>query len=96
MNTSRENSTATGIPSSARLGFFAVFSGREKQRGHACIARAIDKAGAIRAARSNGIQVTRTAYAEPLTVQQYAGILRGAGLKVGGIPEQMEMMTGIA
>lgn len=74
------------------LTFFAVYSGREKARGHACIARARDKAHALRCARSNGIQITRAARAEPLTVQQYAAILRGAGLKVSGVPEQMQLM----
>jgi len=76
------------------IAFFAVYSGREKSRGHACIARAKDKTEALRAARSNGITMTRTAYAEPLTVQQYAAILRAAGLKVSGVPEQMQMMEG--
>ena len=85
--------TSKGIGSSALLGFFAVYHGKDKSRGHACIARARDKAHALRAARSNGIQITRAAYAVPLTVQQYAGLLRGADLKVGGIPEQMEMMV---
>jgi hypothetical protein len=73
--------------------FFAVYSGRDNARGHACIARAKDKAEALRAARSNGIQITRAAYAVALTVQQYAALLRGAGLQVAGVPEQMELLS---
>lgn len=76
------------------LQFFAVYSGEQKSRGHACIARARDKAHAVRAARSNGITVTRAAYAVALTVQAYADLLRGAGLKVSGVPEQLQLMTG--
>lgn len=74
------------------LQLFAVYSGHPASRGHACIARAEDKAKAVRAARSNGIQITRAAYARPLSVQEYAGILRACGLKVSGVPEQLQLM----
>lgn len=77
-----------------RLNFYAVYSGAPKTHGHACIARAADKTGALKAARSNGIVLSRSAYAEQLTVQRYADILRGCGMKVSGVPEQMELMTG--
>jgi len=72
---------------------FAVYSGLPKVRGHTCIARAKDPAHALRAARSNGIQLARTARAEALTVQDYADILRGCGhgLKVSGVPQQMRL-----
>jgi len=81
--------------SAPSLSFYAVYAGRGRP-GHACIARARDAAHALRAARSNGIVLTRAAWAEALTVQQYAKILRTCGLKVAGVPEQMEMMTGAA
>lgn len=79
----------------APLQFFAVYSGAPKTRGHCCIARARDKAHALHAARSNGITLTRAAYAEPLSVQRYAEILRACGLKVSGVPEQLELMTSL-
>jgi len=72
--------------------FFAVYSGRDKARGHACVARAKDKAEALKAARSNGVMITRAAYAVALTVQQYAEILLGCSLKVDGVPEQMQFL----
>jgi len=78
------------------LTFFAVYSGDPKSRGHACIARARDAAHAVRAARSNGITLTRSAYARALTVQEYADILRGCGFKVSGVPEQMQLLTSAA
>lgn len=79
------------MPGSA-LGFFAVYTGRDRVRGHSCIARARDKSHALKVARSNGIMLSRAAYALPLTVQEYADILRSCGLKVSGVPQQMEMM----
>jgi len=75
-----------------KLQFFAVYSGAPKSRGHLCIARAKDKSAALAAARSNGLILTRSAYAHPLTVQQYADHLRSAGVKVSGVPEQLTMM----
>ena len=73
--------------------YFAVYSGHEKARGgHVCIARAADKVCAVKAARSSGLSLLARAYAMPLTVQQYAEILRGCGLKVSGVPEQMQLM----
>lgn len=86
----------SSLKSGALLGFFAVYSGCDKARGHTCIVRARDKAHALRGARSNGIVLTRAAYAVPLTMQAYAAILRGCGLKVSGVPEQMEMMQCVA
>jgi hypothetical protein len=41
---------------------------------------------------SNGIVLARSAYAVPLTVQAYAAILRGCGITVCGVPEQLELM----
>jgi hypothetical protein len=76
------------------LQFFAVYSGIPNTRGHCCVARARDKAHALKVARSNGITLARQAYAQPLTVQAYADILRACGLKVGGVPEQLTMMEG--
>jgi len=73
------------------VNLFAVFSGRPGVKGHSCIARANDAAHALRAARSNGIQLAHTAYAQPLTVQEYADILRGSGIKVSGVPQQMKL-----
>ena len=81
------------VESTALFGYFAVFAGRDRVRGHSCIARARDKTHALKVARSNGIMLTRAAYAQPLSVQEYAAILRACGLKVSGVPEQLEMMS---
>ncbi len=74
------------------ISFFAVYSGLPKARGHACIARAADPTGALKAARSNGIAISRSAYARRVTIQEYADILRGCGLTVSGVPDQMQLM----
>jgi hypothetical protein len=88
----QSTATVQAVSSGALLGFFAVYAGRDKARGHTCIVRARDKAHALRGARSNGIVLARSAYAVPLTVQAYAAILRGCGITVSGVPEQMELM----
>lgn len=73
--------------------YFAIYTGQPRARGHACIARAQNAAHALRAARSNGITLARTAHARALTVQEYADMLRAAGLTVTGVPEQLQLMA---
>ena len=79
-------------PTPGKLGFFTVYSNLPKSRSHLCIARARSKSDAVKTARSQGFQLGRGAYARALSVQEYAAILRGAGLKVSGIPEQLQLM----
>lgn len=76
--------------------FFAVYSGVAGVCGHLCVARADDCRRALRAARAQGLTLARGAYAEPLSVQAYADMLRSAGLKVCGVPEQLQLMEGRA
>ena len=71
--------------------WFAVYSGRGRP-GHACVVVASDKVSALKTARSNGIVLERAAWAEPLTIQRYADMLRGCGIKVSGVPEQLALM----
>lgn len=72
--------------------WFAIYSGRGCP-GHSCVVVACDKVAALKAARSNGIVLERGAWAEVLTVQRYAEMLRACGLKVGGVPEQLTLMS---
>lgn len=73
------------------MNLFAVYSGNPKSRGHLCVARAESPAKALRAARSNGLSLTRQAYARTLTIGEYADILRACGLEVRGVPQQMRL-----
>lgn len=67
------------------LHFFAVYSGRPKSHGHLCIARTAGPREAVKAARNLGLSLTRNAYARKLSLNEYAGILEAAGLKVRGV-----------